>query len=772
MQNRVSLFCWVGVVVLVVSVLPAAELPEGFRLEPVLGGLTDPSDLADTPDGRILVAERTTGDLRVMRWGELQLDPICSVSVDATGEGGLLGLAIHPEFADNQWIYLYYTDLTSGVNKVTRFTLGHDSCWGATDILSDLGSGGSGLRNGGGMNFGPDGKLYIATGDMQAQANGQDDQVLQGKVLRVEDDGAIPADNPDPSSAVYAVGVRDGRGLTVNPEGQVYVGDHGEGTSSDHDELHLVAAGGNLGWADETGMGGVHDRPLAAWLPTIGIWGVTDYDQLLFPDKDSDGTDFDHDSYGIDGGPGVIWEDDNNAGECIGSEANGEPCVNNLNCSPIRTGEVLPVCEKIDDVAEHCPGGSPLGDDDCDNLGPAGIDEPDESYRLDIFTAGENEIRRAVLTGAQDALSYSQTFMDSSALPDCPTGWTGLMTGRDGYLYALATNGGGAGGGLYRIVYDDTPGPREVSGPDSYIPLRVSAVGDDEVEVYWEDIRRDSMQPQDDGAIATGLAREYVVWRGTIGVWDSHSPVSNLNGVAGAGVNDVVRKASLQVTPGEDLYFLVSGRSDHLEGTLGTASAGERQGFGVTDICDTLGDYGPGNWTLFDCGQDFTLIDTHGNERSMHEFRGKAIMLDFSAKWCGPCIIEANTLEAIWQEYKDRGVEIVSVIYDEDNPLHDWDGRPTPAECRLWEIRDINNPEVNHTFDCWVDSVSCTGNPCSAATIERQAWPLYSQGPGAPLNVYLNQGLGVVDATAGWVDDSNTRLQLDRLVGAVDTCLH
>ena len=758
-------FCWVCVVAVAVSVAPAAELPDGFRLEPVLGGLTDPSDLAGTPDGRILIAERTTGDLRVMRWGELATAPICSVPVDATGDGGLIGLAVHPDFATNHWVYLYYTDLATTVNKVRRFAVGYTSCSAGVDILPNLGSSGSGLRNGGGISFGPDGKLYVATGDMGAPGNGQDDQVLQAKVLRVNDDGSIPADNPDGASAVYAVGVRDGRGLTVNPVGQVYVGDHGDTLGGDHDEVHLAAADGNLGWSDETGFGGVHDQPLAAWLPTIGIWGVTDYDGLLFPNADADGLDSDHDSYGPDHGPGTLRSDDNGLGECIGSEANGLPCLNNLDCLPLRSGESAHYCEKMDDAAEYCPGGSPLGDDDCDNIGPAGIDEPDESFLLDVFTAGTSEIRRAVLTGANDTLSYAQTFMDSTFLADCPTGWTGLMTGRDGHLYALATNGGGGAGGLYRIVFEGGWGPREVSAPNSYVPLRVGPLaGGAGVEIYWEDIRDDAMQPQDNGSSATGLAREYSVWRGYLGNWTSHEVINN--GIQGTFVNEAVRKSGMLVEAARSYYFLVSARNDNYEGTLGYGTNGERAGYDVVDLCDDLGEY-RSPWPYFTCGRDYTLVDTNGQTVNLHDFRGKAVFMDFSAEWCPPCQSEADALENIWQDYKDRGAEFISIIFDEEINGQDWNGRPTTAECRLWEIR---TPSPNHTFNCWADPQYCTGNPCSG-NFSQEAWPLYNRFGAVPTNVFMNQGLGVTFSMGGW-NENTIRSNLNKLVGVADTCLH
>jgi len=758
--NRGVLYCCVCIAALALSGVSANELPHGFRLEPVAAGLTEPSALAGTPDGRILIAERTTGNLREMRRGRLNPDPLCSVAVDATGEGGLLGVAVHPDYSENGWVYLYFTDLGSGNNKVVRYTIEGDSCAAAKEILPDLGSGGSLLRNGGGIGFGPDGTLYVATGDMESSGNAQDGGVLQGKVLRVIDGDPVEVE-------IHCLGVRDGCGLTVNPAGQIFVADAGDDATSAHDELHLAGDVGNMGWPAETGYGGSYDDPLGAFLPTIGIHGVTDYDGTLYPDADADGKDNDHDSYGPDQFPGVKRADDNNKGECIGSRKNGQVCNTNLDCIPARSGESAHYCEKKDDSLEHCPSGVPLGDDDCDNVGASGIDEPDESYLLDVFAAGDNGIHRGVLMGANDEVSNWATFLDSSALPDCPTGWTGLMTGRDGHLYALATNSGGATGGLYKIVYN-VVGPREVSGADSYVPLQVAQGGLGAMDIYWEDIRDDAMQVQDNGAIPEAPEREYTVWRGTIGDWYSHVPVATA--VTGAEVSSVLRKQTVFVPAGEDLYFLVSARNDNLEGTLGDGAPGQRPGPSVTDLCDNLGEYRY-PWNLFTCGRDFTLIDTHGRERSLHEFRGRPVMLDLSAEWCPPCIAEANEIQPLWEEFEDRGPQFITILFDEESSGSSWDGRPTPAECRLWEDRPGSYPD--HTFECWADPLSCTGEPCNG-NYDQEAWPLYNDSGYIPTNVILDQGLRVVWRGAGWGGSSSAaiRARLNTLVGATPTCLH
>src|SRR5258706_4748542 len=104
---------WGAALLLAAPLALAAELPKRFRLESVLPrGLTEPSSMDKAADGSILITERTTGNLRVVALGELQAAPLCTVAVTSTGEAGLLGVAAHPQFASNRWVYLYYTDAT------------------------------------------------------------------------------------------------------------------------------------------------------------------------------------------------------------------------------------------------------------------------------------------------------------------------------------------------------------------------------------------------------------------------------------------------------------------------------------------------------------------------------------------------------------------------------------------------------------------------------------------------------------------------------------
>ncbi len=742
-----------------------AELPEGYHLELAVDGLTEPSSLAMTPAGQILITERTTGMLRMVEGGELASAAVCTVGVNATGEGGLLGVAVDPDFGRNGFIYLYYTSSASNRNKVTRFVLSGGTCSSALDIFSDLGAGASFLRNGGGIAFGSDGKLYVATGDVENPGSAQDDALLTGKVLRANADGSVPDDNPTAGSFVYAKGVRDGKGVVVGSNGQVYLADAGATSDSTEDEANAVPAAGNLGWDHTSGnSGGSYDDPLISWASPIGAAGLAFYAGNAFPDQAADGRDSDDDALGPDHRPGVAKTDDNASGICVGSDNFDQPCTSDLDCPPrVNFFTENAYCEMRDEAAEHCDGAA-TGDDDCDALGAAGIDEPDESFLNNLFLAADsgNEIVRIVTTGDDlDEFSSSMTFLDASALADCPTAYTDVATGNDGFLYLVARNSGGNAGGLYRVVRDLAPGPREVSRPGSPFPVKVGKAGGDDVWVYWEDLGFDALQPRDDGTDPALPEREYTVWVGDLGTFDSHVVADGLGATAGDEVNGGMRRAQVASGAGNK-YFLVSGRGDNLEGTLGINSDGvERAGYTVTDLCDTIGYHGAPDFTMWTCGQDFELPNELEHLESLYEYRGHPILLDLSAIWCGPCRSEADVLETLYQDYKDRGVQVLTVLSDEYDSIIDWVGRPGPAECRDWSDREDPNPD--HTFPCF-------GDPNVESGDTQKAWPKYNKHNAYPSNVILDSGLRVVYSDAGF-GESAIRSVLDKLVGTMDTCL-
>jgi glucose/arabinose dehydrogenase len=209
-------------------------------------GLEIPWSLAFLPDGRILVTERPGRVSLITPEAGLLPQPVLEVEeVRHQGEGGLLGLAVHPKFASNQQIYLYYTyeHGQALANKVVAYTFTDNALSRPQTIIDRIP--GAQVHNGGRIKFGPDAMLYITTGDAQVPEAAQDRGSLAGKILRVQDDGAIPADNPFEGSPIYSLGHRNPQGLTWDGEGKLWATEHGP---RGHDEINLIEPGGNYGW--------------------------------------------------------------------------------------------------------------------------------------------------------------------------------------------------------------------------------------------------------------------------------------------------------------------------------------------------------------------------------------------------------------------------------------------------------------------------------------------------------------------------------------------
>lgn len=175
------------------------------------------------------------------------------------GEGGLLGLALHPEFEQNQQLYLYLTTQSGDglVNRVERYQLQGDQLTNRTVIIDGIP--GAAFHDGGRIAFGPDGLLYITAGDAGEPELAQDTSSLAGKILRLNSDGSVPDDNPF-GNAVYSYGHRNPQGLAWDDQGRLWATEHGpSGLASGHDELNLIERGANYGWpvirGDETAAG-------------------------------------------------------------------------------------------------------------------------------------------------------------------------------------------------------------------------------------------------------------------------------------------------------------------------------------------------------------------------------------------------------------------------------------------------------------------------------------------------------------------------------------
>ncbi|HZO32072.1 MAG TPA: PQQ-dependent sugar dehydrogenase [Chloroflexota bacterium] len=259
-----------------------------------VNGVTMPVALNFAPDGRLFFNEATNGTVRVAERvdGQARLRPQAFAQLEtAKGpESGMLGLALHPEFEKNHWVYLYYTepdvnrkDRVPLRNRVVRFTERDNVGTEMTPILDDIGVSRRAVHNGGVLRFGPDGKLYVTVGNAENEANSQDPKKLNGKILRLNDDGSIPDDNPTRGSPVYALGFRNPFGLTFEPNtGQVWITEN----SGDHDdEVNAIEPGGNYGFPTYEGFGNDSTYKDPIWSSgsrTIGPTGLTFYtgDQL------------------------------------------------------------------------------------------------------------------------------------------------------------------------------------------------------------------------------------------------------------------------------------------------------------------------------------------------------------------------------------------------------------------------------------------------------------------------------------------------------------
>lgn len=242
----------------------------------VATGLVTPWGMAFLPDGSMLVTERPGRVRLVDASGQLRAEPAATLgSVVETEEGGLLGIALHPDFASNRLVYLYYTYAgTSGTtNRIVRMTYGNGSLSGEETVLDGIP--GASFHDGGRIKFGPDGFLYIGTGDAGQSSLAQDTGSLAGKILRITAAGAPAPGNPF-GNAVYSYGHRNVQGLAWDGNGTLFATEHGRsGTLSGLDEINLIEAGKNYGWpviqGDETHAG--METPLAnsgsvTWAPS------------------------------------------------------------------------------------------------------------------------------------------------------------------------------------------------------------------------------------------------------------------------------------------------------------------------------------------------------------------------------------------------------------------------------------------------------------------------------------------------------------------------
>jgi len=240
----------------------SGDITAGFtKNEAWVTGLANATAFAQAPDGRLFVCEQG-GTLRVVKNGALLATPFHSFSVDSAGERGLLGAALHPDFANNGEVYVYYTSTSGGShNRISRLVASAgnpDVSTSVESVLVDLPLLSSATNhNGGAIHFGSDGKLYAGVGDNANGAQSQDLTKVFGKILRFNDDGSIPGDGAFCSTAstqqcaVWAYGLRNPFTFAVEPgSGRIHINDVGQNT---WEEIDVGAAGANYGWPGSEG---------------------------------------------------------------------------------------------------------------------------------------------------------------------------------------------------------------------------------------------------------------------------------------------------------------------------------------------------------------------------------------------------------------------------------------------------------------------------------------------------------------------------------------
>lgn len=233
------------------------DVPPG-AVRTVATGLRAPWGLAFLPDGTALVTERDTARIMAVRADGTVTEVQRVDEARPAGEGGLLGIAVSPTYETDRWVYIYYT--TEHDNRVARLHLGEPP----QPILTGIPKGTN--HNGGRIAFGPDGMLYVGTGDSGDRGRAQDRGDLAGKILRITPDGRPAPGNPF-GTPVWSYGHRNVQGLAWDSAGQLFATEFGQNR---YDELNRISPGANYGWPHVEGFGGeqnIYTNPVATWSP-------------------------------------------------------------------------------------------------------------------------------------------------------------------------------------------------------------------------------------------------------------------------------------------------------------------------------------------------------------------------------------------------------------------------------------------------------------------------------------------------------------------------
>jgi len=274
--------------------LASAVVPSGFKATVIAQNIVNPTAMAVSPDGRIFIGEQA-GRIRIVNNDHLLSTPLLNIKskVNSTGERGLLGIALDPNFLANQWIYVYYTSKTPVIhNRVSRFKVqGNSIVPGSEVVILDIQQlNNFPNHNGGAIHFGLDGKLYIAVGDNAVGSNAQSLANLKGKILRINKDGSIPTDNPffktakGVNRAIWALGLRNPFTFAIQRgTGRMFINDVGQDVA---EEINRGMKGANYGWPAIEGWGSnpKYHNPVAAYnhgnMPCAAIVGSAFYNPI------------------------------------------------------------------------------------------------------------------------------------------------------------------------------------------------------------------------------------------------------------------------------------------------------------------------------------------------------------------------------------------------------------------------------------------------------------------------------------------------------------
>jgi glucose/arabinose dehydrogenase len=273
-------------------VVTQIDVPEGFVVEEFATNLNLPTNIAFAPDGsnRLFVNELQSGQIKIIENGTLLSTPFADLETMVTGgfpvdgENGLIGLTFDPNYEVNKWVYATLAVRTPNgtVGRVVRMRDQNNQAQDVEILIDNLPSAnGHQIES---LAFGPDGKLYVSVGDAFQDAKAQDLNEFHGKILRMNSDGSIPADNPNPNSFVWASGLRNSFGLAFNGDGQLFATENGP---NEKDELNLIEKGGNYGWPLALGntSNPKFKNPVHVWQNIVAPTALHFYTADQFPQK-------------------------------------------------------------------------------------------------------------------------------------------------------------------------------------------------------------------------------------------------------------------------------------------------------------------------------------------------------------------------------------------------------------------------------------------------------------------------------------------------------